>query len=184
LTFVSGSGFTVGDEIQIIVAPITTAADPTTPANIGVGAKFFVKTVATNDLTLSLTRGGTQVTFTVDSGAVGDNTPGQVGSLGIADIAGDVIYEFVIADAANDTLVVSTDPQTGNTVYSTYAYDSNDQFQTTGDKSPTAATMAAFETAVAGKFTLGVQDATELGDLFSLDYQATTTGMQIIQLGE
>ena len=44
-------------------------------------------------------------------------------------------------------------------------------------------TRAAFEAAVAGKFTSGVQDATELGDLYSLDYQATTTGIQLIQLG-
>ena len=186
LSFVDGSGFTVDDEIQILVAPVTTAASPNTPLNIGVGAKFFVKTVATNDVTLALTRGGTQVTFTVDSGAVGDDTPGTVGTLGIADIAGDVIYEFVIDDSANDTLVISTDPQTGNTVYSTYAYDSNDQFQTKADVwqgNPTTATMAAFEAAVAGKFTKGVQDATELGDLYSLDYQATTTGIQLIQLG-
>ena len=126
--------------------------------------------------------------YTSASGTVGSNTAGTLGKLGLADITGDLILEFVVHDAANDTLVVSADPETGNTTYVTYGYDSNDQFQMGADNllqtPPTTGTFAAFETAVAGKFTLGVPDAAELGDLAHIGYKSTTTGIQLFQLGQ
>jgi hypothetical protein len=43
--------------------------------------------------------------------------------------------------------------------------------------------MAAFEAAATAKFTLGSPTAGMSGDVYSLSYQALTTGIQILQLG-
>jgi hypothetical protein len=187
LTFGGSHGLVVGDEVQIIIVPATNseaAAGITT-----VGQRFWVITQPSGTtLTLGTSRGGTAVAYTSASGTVGSNTAGTLGKLGLADISGDLILEFVVHDAANDTLVVSADPQSGNTTYVTYGYDSNDQFQMGADNltqtPPTTGTFAAFETAVAGKFTLGVPDAAELGDLAHIGYKSTTTGIQLFQLGQ
>jgi hypothetical protein len=188
LTFGSAHGLNVGDEVQLIILPATNAE--AAAGMLAPGQRFWVITQTGGNtlLTLGTSRGGTAVAYTSASGTVGSNTAGTLGKLGLADITNDVILEFVVNDVANDTLVISVDPETGNTVYVTYGYDSNDQFQMGADNlnqtPPTTGTFAAFETAVAGKFTLGVPDAAELGDLVHIGYKSTTTGIQLFQLGQ
>ena len=171
----------VGDEIVVALAA-------TVAQGFTAGMKFFVTAADTaTTFTAASTRGGTTV---VPAGAIvsGGDDDLEVAPLGVADFANDVLMELVVDDSANDTLVINHLAGVDATsTFVTFAYDSNDQFQTSADNllaGPTAATQAAFETAVGGKFTLTVPDAGEKGDVYSLSYQALTTGIQILQLGQ
>ena len=173
-------GLVIGDEFIV-------RTEAAAPEGILIGKKLFVLAVTDADtFTVSETRGGTAFDpggAVVDSG----NPDLEIAKLGTADVAADVLMELVVNDTANDTLVINhLAGAAATSTFVTFTYDSNDQFQTVADlASPTAATMAAFETAVTGKFSaLGVPTAGMSGDVYSLSYQATTTGIQIIQLGQ
>jgi len=174
-------GLVVGDEVIVSSAA-------TVDRGFTVGMKFFVTTVPTaSTLTAGATRGGATVLPTGGAIEAGGGTDLEVAPLGIADFANDVLMELVVDDAANNTLVINhLAGADATSTFVTFAYDSNDQFQTSAGSAtgPVAATMAAFETAATAKFTLGAPDTAEKGDIYSLNYQALTTGIQIIQLGE
>ena len=180
-TFAENHGLVPGDQFVISAAPA--GGDATE----GIGATFFVLTTdGTTGMTVSRTRGGVA---NLESAALGGNAPGdgEAQPLGVADFAGDVLMELVVDDSANDILVINHLAGVNATsTFVTFAYDSNDQFQTLADASltGTAVTQTAFETAVTGKFTLGVPDPAEKGDVVSLSYQALTTGIQILRLGQ
>jgi len=173
-------GLVAGDEFVV-------RTEAAAPEGILIGKKLFVLVVTDADtFTVSETRGGTAFD---PGGAVVDSGSHdlEIAKLGTADVAADVLMELVINDSANDTLVINhLAGANATSTFVTFAYDSNDQFQTVADiAAPTAATMAAFETAVAGKFSaLGVPTAGMSGDVYSLSYQATTTGIQIVRLGQ
>jgi len=180
-TFNAAHGLAVGDEIEV-----TTIA--TTEDLFTIGETFFVLSVPlATTITVSETRGGSLY----DEGSAVTTAGEMVVALnGTADVNGDFLYELVVDDAANDTLVIEKNAYAGGaltTTYTTYAYDSNDIFQTKADvvgAFPTGVTMAGFETAATAKFTSGVPDSGEKGDIYGLDYQSTVAGIQLIQLGQ
>ena len=180
-TFNAAHSLVVGDEIEV-----TTIA--TTQNLFTVGETFFVLStpVGGTTITVSETRGGTLY----DEGTAVTTAAEMVVALnGTADVNGDFLYELVVDDAANDTLVIEANVFADDalvTQYVTYAYDSNDIFLTKADvvAFPTGVTMTGFETAATAKFTSGVPDSAEKGDIYALDYQTTVAGIQLIQLGQ
>ena len=177
---VTSHGLEVGDEVLV-------RSQATDPRLFLIGSRFFVITVTdANTLEFSATRGGTIVKPSGGAIVTGGGTDLEVAATGKADFAADVLMELVVDDTANNTLVINhLAGAAATSTFVTFAYDSNDQFQTLADlQSPTTATMAAFETAVTGKFTLGVPTAGMNGDVYSLSYQATTDGIQLVQLGQ
>jgi hypothetical protein len=171
-------GLVVGDEFIVSVAA-------TVDRGLTVGVKLFVKAVPdVATFTASATRGGTLFAPTGGPVVVGGAADMSIQPMGKADFANDILMELVVDDKANDTLVINhLAGADATSTFVTFTYDSNDQFQTGADMGPTAATMAAFEAAATAKFTVGSPTAGVSGDVYSLSYQALTTGIQILQLG-
>ena len=179
-TFDADHGLVVGDEIAVRLVP-------TEARGFVAAQRYFVKTLVTDStvaLTVAVTRGGTQHAPTGGAVVQGGGVDLEMAMLGKADFVNDILMELVVDDKANDTLVINhLAGADATSTFVTFTYDSNDQFQTGADMGPTAATMAAFEAAATAKFTVGSPTAGVSGDVYSLSYQALTTGIQILQLG-
>jgi len=148
---------------------------------------------------MSATRGGASFNFAADANTCGADTPGKAKALETWN-AGDVFFEIMRWDDANNELIIREQSATaGNGAYDYFAftYEADDQFMTGGEtvtsghagQSPSAVSLAAFETALKGKTTLAsgyTLGGTTNGDIFQLVAvnHGDNPGISVIHLGQ
>ena len=204
VTWAADHGLAEGAAVQVTVAMADTSATPT-DCGIKVGMVLYALEVAdahggtpARTSKLATTRGGSSFDFAADADTCGADTPGQAKALETWN-ANDVFFEIMRWDNANNELIIREQTATaGNGAYDYFAftYEADDQFMTGGDMavslipgaSPTAVSLAAFETALKSKTTLAsgyTLGGTTVGDIYQLaaNNHGDNPGISVIHLG-
>jgi len=205
VTWAADHGLADGTAFQISVAMADSDATPT-DCGLKVGMTMYsIEGAAAHGGTaartskMSATRGGSSFDFAADANTCGQNTPGQAQAMETWN-SGDVFFEVMRWDDANNELIIREQTATdGNAAYDYFAftYEADDQFMTGGEaavsghpgQSPTAVSLAAFETALKGKTTLAsgyTLGGTTKGDIYQLvaNNHGDNPGISVIHLGQ
>ena len=114
----------------------------------------------------------------------------------LADADDDIVGQILAWDNTNNTLLVQLDYATGECskgallaaagcpfTLTQYSYDDNDQFNLTQDVTPSATTLAGFETQLTSHLNAVTAGVFAAGDIDTVTYQALAANVSIFGLG-